>query len=101
MHLPSLGSCWATGPSRRRKSKKDYSGFGFASLPDFENLFGSGAYKKILCHHSPANCPGRIDQELSQTGNVCPFCSLSGVNQIIAANCLEFSRPRFSTGKIV
>jgi hypothetical protein len=67
-------------------------------LCGFENLIGPRAYKKILCHHSPANCAGRIDKELCWTRNVCAFFAgdgwqrgvIGGVNQIIAANCLEF-----------
>ena len=58
-------------------------------LCGFENLFDSRAYKNILCHHSPANCPGLIHQELCGTRNVRAVFSLSGVNQIIAANRLE------------
>lgn len=66
-------------------------------LCGFENLLGPRAYKIILCHHSPANGPGWIDQELSRTRNVCVFSAgagwqrgvIVGVNQIIAANCLE------------
>ena len=58
-------------------------------LCGFENLFGPRAYKKILSHHAPANCSGRIDKELSRPRNVCAVYSLAGVNQIIAANCLE------------
>jgi len=63
-----------------------------------ENLLGPRAYKVIRCHHAPANCARRIDQELSGTRDVC-VCSAGagrqigvvvGVNQIIAANCLEF-----------
>jgi hypothetical protein len=67
-------------------------------LCGLENLFGPRAYKIILCHHSPSNCAVRIDQELSRTRNVCVFSAgdgwqrgvIGGVNQIIAANCLEF-----------
>ena len=59
-------------------------------LCGFENLFGPRAYKKILSHHSPAHRSGRIDQELSRTRNVCAVYSLTRMNQIIAANCLDF-----------
>ena len=59
-------------------------------LCNFENLFGSCAHEKILRHHSPANSAGRIDQELCWARNVCAIFSLTGMNEIIAANCLEF-----------
>jgi hypothetical protein len=59
-------------------------------LCNFENLFGSCPPEYILRHHSPTNCAGRIDKELCWPRNVCALFSLTRMNQIIAANCLEF-----------
>jgi len=59
-------------------------------LCNFENLFGPRPTEQILRHHPPANCAGRIDKEFCWTCNVCALFSLTSMNQIIAANCLEF-----------
>lgn len=59
-------------------------------LCNFENLFGSCPLEYILRHHSPTNCAGRIDKELCRPCHVCALFSLTRMNQIIAANCLEF-----------
>ncbi len=75
---------------RGRKQDSSLSDNSLQRLCSFEKLFRQRVFQKILCHHSPANCRGRIDQELSRTRNVSAACYLFGVNQIIAANCLEF-----------
>ena len=55
-----------------------------ATAAEKNKALGPRAHKITLCHQSPANCPGRIDQELGRTRNVCAGYWLSGVNQLIA-----------------
>ena len=58
-------------------------------LCNFENLFGSCPPEYVFCHHSPANCAGRIDKKLCRTRNVCAVFSLARMDQIIAPNCFD------------